>query len=313
MADTRKRTTMPRWGNFAQADARRSLLLFAAGALTGLAIAAYGLFTAEGTVTNALPPEDIALVNGRHILRSDFLAQAEITTATKFDETTPAQRQQVLKDMIDEELLVQRGIEIDLAASDPDVRAAMVQGVNLQVTADVIAAQPSDAELRAYYEQHRDTYAGEGVMQMRDLFITPTDDLTPPQARAAIEAAAAEWKAGAPIEAVMQKYKLHDAGKLDAGENFDFAAKIKLGPEVYAVAAPVKAGETSPIFVQGINGDVHMVFMLKRQLPVQRDFAAARDTVLQDYKREASRKVEQANIDYLKQKAEIVVTPELRQ
>jgi hypothetical protein len=188
----------------------------------------------------------------------------------------------------------------------------MVQGVNFQVTADITAQQPSDADLRAYYEMNKDRYAGEGVMQMHDFFLTPSDEVGPPETRAIMEKAAAEFRAGISPDVLKEKYKLNDAGKLDAGENFDFAAKIKLGPETYAIAAPLQAGQTSQPFVQGINGDVHMIFMMKRQAPVARDFAAARDTVIQDYKRDASRRVEDANIDYLKQKAEIIITPELR-
>jgi hypothetical protein len=301
-----------RWGSLARPDARRSLILFAVGALIGLGVAAYGLFTAAGTQTNTLPAEDVALVNGRHILRSDFVAQTEITQAANFNDTTREQRLKVLNDMLNEELLVQRGLEIDLAASDPDVRAAMVQGVNFQVTADITAQQPSDTDLRAYYEKNKDRYSGEGIMQMHDFFLTPSDEVGPADTRAILEKAAAEFRAGASPEMLKEKYKLNDPAKMDAGENFDFAAKIKLGPEVYAFAAPLQAGQTSQAFVQGINGDVHMIFMMKRSAPVARDFAAARDTVIQDFKRDAGRGVEEANIDYLKKKSEIVITPELR-
>ena len=311
--DDTTRVKDARWGSLARTDARRSLILFAVGALIGLGVAAYGLFTAAGTQTNTLPAEDVALVNGRHILRSDFVAQTEITQAANFADTTKEQRLKVLNDMLNEELLVQRGLETDLAASDPDVRAAMVQGVNFQVTADITAQQPAEADLMKYYEEHRDRYSGEGVMQMRDFFLTPSDEVGPAETRAIMEKAAADFRAGADPEELKAKYKLNDPGRLDTGENFDFAAKIKLGPEVYAIAAPLQARQTSQVFVQGINGDVHMVFMLKRSAPVARDFAAARDTVIQDFKRDASARVEQANLDYLKSKAEIVITPELRQ
>jgi len=108
---------------------------FALGTAFGLAIAAYGLFSAAGTRIQGVPPEDVALVNGRHILRSDFITQTQIETAKPFDQTSKEERLKVLSEMLDEELLVQRGLEVDLAASDPDVRAAMVTGVQLQVDA----------------------------------------------------------------------------------------------------------------------------------------------------------------------------------
>jgi hypothetical protein len=49
-------------------NARRSLILCAAGALIGLGIAGLGLFTAQGTRTASVPAEDVALVNQVPIL-----------------------------------------------------------------------------------------------------------------------------------------------------------------------------------------------------------------------------------------------------
>lgn len=296
------------WASLSRYNARRSLILFAAGAILGLGLAAYGLFTAQGTRTSAVPPEDIALINGRHILRTDFIAQTEIETALPFDKTTEAQREKVLNEMINEELLVQRGLEIDLAASDPDVRTALVNGVDLQVDADVASEQPSDQQLMAYYNAHKAKYAGEGVMQMRDFFLRPTATMTPADEANIIQAALKELQAGADPDAVAKKYKLQDSMLLDHGDNFDFAARIKLGPEIYNKAAALKGGQVSKPFV--LAGNVHIVVMLKRLPPVQRTFAQARDTVLQDYKKEATDRIEQANLKYLKSKADILLAPE---
>ena len=51
------------------------MVLMALGALSGLALAGYALFTARGTSTLYVPPEDIALVNQQAISRIDYLAQ----------------------------------------------------------------------------------------------------------------------------------------------------------------------------------------------------------------------------------------------
>src|ERR1700680_3745040 len=170
------------WGRMSQVNPRRSLILFAIGAVIGLGIAGFGLFTAAGTKISGVPAEDIAMINGRHILRSDFVTQAQIETALPFDQTTKEQRLKVLNEMIDEELLVQRGLEVDLAASDPDVRMAEVNGVQLQVDADVLAQQPSDEQLLAYYNARKDKYAAEGIMALRDLVIKTDENTTAGQA-----------------------------------------------------------------------------------------------------------------------------------
>jgi len=80
------------------------------------------LFTARGTATRGIPAEAIATVNGRLVLRTDFVTQVQTQFGVAFAESTEAQRQRVLDDMVAEELTVQRGLDVDLASYDPEVR-----------------------------------------------------------------------------------------------------------------------------------------------------------------------------------------------
>jgi hypothetical protein len=59
MPDQAKPTTAGLF-NASQVSTTRSLLLFAIGALAGLAIAGYSLFTAKGTSVRIVPPESVA-------------------------------------------------------------------------------------------------------------------------------------------------------------------------------------------------------------------------------------------------------------
>jgi parvulin-like peptidyl-prolyl isomerase len=288
---------------------RRSLLLYATGALIGLGLAGFALFTAKGTSVKTFPPEDVALVNGRHILRSDFVAQIQVEAGVPFSQTTQAQRAKVLNEMIDEELLVQRGLEVDLAASDPDVRSAEVAGVNLQVDADVLAQQPTDADLHAYYEKHIAKYSSDGVMQVRDL-VMPIGSATAADAIKSAQQAADEANKGASLESVMPKYQLKDSGAIDQGDNFDFAVRAKLGDEAYAALTKVMPGQVSQP-VQRPDG-IHVALLVKRIPSVKLDYAKAADNVWQDYKREKREQTEAANLRYLKGRADIELAPEFR-
>jgi hypothetical protein len=289
---------------------RRSLLLYALGAAVGLGLAGFSLFTAKGTAVRTFPPEDVALVNGRPILRADFVTQTEVEAGVPFAQTTRAQRLRVLRAMLDEELLVQRGLEVDLAASDPDVRAALVSGVNLQVDADVLAQQPTQQQLLAYYNAHIEKYSSDGVMRIRDL-VMPIGDLGPDQAMArAGEARAALAASVAAPEAVMARYQLRDSGLIDREDNFDFAVRAKLGQPIYEAVKDLKPGEVSQP-VRHEDG-VHLVIVTRRIPAVKLDFARAQDNVWTDYKREARDRVERANLNYLKSRADVVLAPEFR-
>jgi len=296
------------WAWMAETNPKRSLILFAAGTAVGLGIAAYGLFTAEGTRMIGVPPQDVATINGRHILRSDFIAQIQVETALPFEQTTPAQRQKVLNDMVNEELLVQRGLEVDLAASDPDVRQAMAAGVQLQASADVLAQQPVEEELRKYYAEHLSEYAGEGIMAMRDLVIRPTDELSEMQAVEKASAAADKFRHGDTPDNIAATLRFADSGLIERGDLFDFAVKIKLPAPLFAAAIELKPHDASAPIVEA--GAVHVLMMEKRMAPQQRSFAEARDAVLQDFKRGAQTRVEQANLRYLKGRADIQIAPD---
>jgi hypothetical protein len=309
MADAPKKSAF--WDRMAEVHPGRSLTLFALGTALGLGVAAYGLFNAPGTRIAGVPAEDVALINGRHILRSDFITQTQLETSLPFAQTTAAQRRKVLNDMINEEILVQRGLEVDLAASDPDVRMAMVTGVQLQVDADILALEPSDEVLQKYYAEHIDKYSGEGILALRDFVIRPGEDLPQSEAMAKAKQAADAFRKGDATDNIAATYGLMDSGKIDRGDTFDFAMKIKLEPTLYQAATKLEAHQSSdPIVVGGI---IHVVMMEKHDRPAKRTFANVRDAVMQDFKRDEQTRVEQANLQYLKSKADIQLAPEFRQ
>jgi parvulin-like peptidyl-prolyl isomerase len=281
------------------AAARRSTLMMAAGAILGLVIAGYGLFTAKGTAVHRVPPEDAALVNQRPILMSDLIAQAESTYSTPFAAITQEQRRSILAAMIHEELYVQRGLELDFPGTDPDTRNALVAAVEQQAVADAATELPTERALELYYEAHRASYATEGTMRVEDFRV---DD----------EAAARRIivtlrKGASPAE---MKRELGLTPGPERGEDFYFAAKIHLGDALFAVAQSMADGAVSDPVT--IPGGIHVLHMIKNTRPVARDFARAREQVLGDYKRDASAKLRTADEKYLYGKADIQIAASLR-
>src|ERR1700728_5453694 len=220
-------------------SSRRSFIFMGSGALLGLLMAGYSLFTARGTSTLAVPPEDVALVNQQPIARSDYLQQLQTLYGVDLGHATAEQRRRVLDDMIREELFVQRGKELDVASTDPDVRSAMVNSVEQEIAADAITAQPSEAALRQFFETHQDRYVSEGVMRVRDLVFPASALAELPRDPEALKKAITD----APTLAHLNG---RDSGKTK-GEEFYFAAKIHLGDELFAAARDLGNGEVSPV------------------------------------------------------------------
>jgi parvulin-like peptidyl-prolyl isomerase len=289
---------------------RRSLMLFACGALIGLAFAGYSLFTAKGTRTSTVPPEAMVLINGRPILRSDFTTQVQTQFSLPFDQSTAAQRREVLHDMIAEELSVQRGVEIDLASFDPDVRASLAAGVELEVTANVLAQQPTQEQMRQWYGMHKERYASDASYRLRDFVARtgPTRDAAKASADAA--QAVAALRSGRLPEQVAKGFGLEDSGSVDTGTVFDFAAKAKLEAPVYAAASRLAAGGVSDP-VAAADG-VHVVVMIEHHASEAQAYEAVADRVWADYKKEAKDQVLRSNVDFLRNRADVQLSDDAK-
>ena len=280
----------------------RSLLLMAAGAAVGLILAGYALFTARGTSTLHVPAEDVALVNQQPISRTDYIAQINTLYSVDLAHASAAERTRVLEDMIREELFVQRAKELDLASTDPEVRAAMVNAVELEIAATAITEQPTEAALRAYYTAHRERYASEGTMTVRDFIFKP-------DRMADAEQAAERFKLAAPDAALRDP--MHAGESTQSGdEQFYFAAKIHLGQRLFDVARHMVDGGVSPPIREA--GSLHVLYMVKNQTPVPMEFGAARDQVLNDYRTSAIAHLRSGDEVFLRKRANVQIADDLR-
>jgi PPIC-type PPIASE domain/SurA N-terminal domain len=291
-----------RWSNVSQVSSRRSFVLMGCGALLGLLMAGYSLFTARGTSTLLVPPEDVALVNQQPISRSDYLLQLQTLYGVDLQHATVAQRRKVLDDMIREELFVQRGKELDVASTDPDVRSAMVNSVELEIAADAVTSQPSETHLRSYFASHQARYASEGIMSLRD-YVFP-----PGESTAAAEAAEV-LKISVPTPALLARWHALDSGRV-ADEEFYFAAKIHLGEPLFEVASNLPDGGVSAPIVAA--NAIHVLYMFKNKRPVPFDFAAARDQVLTDFRNDAIAHLRTGDEAFLRKRANILIADDVR-
>jgi hypothetical protein len=291
--------------DFKRVNQARSITFFSLGAAIGLAIAGFGLLTAKGTATHAVPPENVALVNQRPILRTDFIAQTETELGKPFGEATVAERLKVLDEMIREELFVQRGLELDFPGTDPDTRTALVAAVEQQVVADVTTHQPADAELQKHFEENRANYATEGTMALHNLLL-PKAKSAGPEAMATVQKAADALRAGTPLDEVVKTYGLQEVVAEHAGdEQFYFAQKIHLGEPLYERALALDDGEVSAPVAAGDG--MHIVQMVKQVKPAPLTFERVRSQVLNDYVTAAKKRLEDADLRYLRDKADILI------
>lgn len=290
---------------------QRSLALPACGIVIGLVVACFGVFRPASQAATAVPPGYVALVNQKGVLMSDFISQTESETGAEFSDTTPAERSRVLREMINEELLVQRGLSLDLPETTTEVRDTMAAAVNAQVVAPLLAIAPTAAQLHAFYDANRSKYTTGGTMTVHDLVLHVGGYQNADQSVAQAEEDAAEavyqLRSGASIDYVMEHFGFVDSGRVDNTEELDFAAKIHLGAKLYQVAETLGDGEVSDPIVD--TDGVHVLVMDQRQLPSVADFSVARAQVYSDYRQAELARATQENLAVLRSEAQILLAP----
>lgn len=277
---------------------RRSLVLCGTGALLGLIIAGFGLFTAQGTRTAHIPAEDAALVNGVPVLLADLNTQLQSTYNTGLATASRAQKEALLNGLIREELYVQRGVELGLPNDDIDVRAALVNATEGQVAQDALTSRPADDELRAWYNRHIEKYADQGRMTLND-YVIPADGSDPARIVSRLRQGAAP-----------ASLSLKSSGRVDDGEEFYFAARIHLGDRLFAVARALRSGQVSdPV---AMPDGVHILVMLKNIPPIPATFEQAKDAVLRDVLDDKVKRLQAGNERFLRKRADIRIAAALR-
>jgi hypothetical protein len=121
-------------------------LLAAAG--IGALLAACG--EADSGARRATPPRDVvAVVNGQAITRGAFEHYVESAAdGGEIASVGGEARRRLLLRMVDEELLLQRAVELGVHRKDPAARRAVLSAVIASVTSEGEAGQPDEAVLR---------------------------------------------------------------------------------------------------------------------------------------------------------------------
>jgi hypothetical protein len=289
----------------------RGVWLALAGIALGLIAAGIAVFHKAPRTATRVPAGYVALVNQQGVLMSDFISQTATETEKPFDQTTAAERRKVLHEMIDKELLVQRAMVLDLPETTTEVRTIMATAVNAQAAAPALAREPTEAQLRAYYEANKSHYSTYGTMTVRNLVLHvggyQNADQTIAQAEADAVEAVYQLRSGASIDYVLEHFGFVDADPGYDAQQLDFAAKIHLGNKLYAIAQNMTGGQISDPITD--TDGVHVLVMLQRQAPVPASFPVARSQVYTDYQQAQGLLAQQRNLQYLRRQARIMLAP----
>ncbi len=280
----------------------RSLYLLGAGALMGIGLAFYGLVSDETARRDAWGDGVAAKINDSQISREAYETHIGRLAADKRNPLTDDDRAHVLERLIEEELLIQRGVEIGLVERERSVRAAIVQSMINAIIADTLTMDVPEKDLAAFYKDNGRYFVGAAQLHIRALMIRKGQDVEVARARA--EKAQTALMAGAPVAQVRETYG--DAQIVRAPDGLLPAAKLRdyVGPTVLEAALGLDRGDVSDIV------ETPTAFHLFRVIDVQRaaipPLDEVREQVLSEYRKRAGDKALRDYLEWLKSRADLV-------
>jgi len=286
--------------------ARRAARLAVAGALAGVALAVVAVVRMpEG----ALPAGAVAQVNDVALARDDFLRSLDALARDRRNPVGDSERRFVLERMIDEELLVQRGLELGLARHDRKVRGDLVSAMLAAVSAEAEAATPSDDELRRFYEAHREPFAEGTRLRVQQVFVAVPPDADAEALRGRAERAAAAWRAGEASAAVRTVYG--DPEPLPLPDTLLPPEKLQdyLGPTAMRTALALPAGGVSDPVRSGSGW--HVLSVAERRPGSIPPLEAIRAQIEAEWRRRAGEEAVREYLAELRERARLTVAAEL--
>ncbi|TQE74279.1 peptidyl-prolyl cis-trans isomerase [Leptospira noguchii] len=254
------------------------------GALFGFLLALIGLLFPEKEI---LLSDTVAEVNGNYIKKDEYFRTLTAVSSDSKNPITQEARANVLERLIEEELLVQRGLELGFAREDRLIRASIVRAVIQSIISENVSEKPNVLELRSYFFFNRDKFLKTSRYQV------------------------AVYKQSDEVSAVQISKELRETGHTRS-TNVSYIPNTLLplrklldylGPDVVSVLENLKSGEVSdPIKSEGKFFVVKVIVLEPGSTP---DFESVREEVEASYIQEKGDKNLREYLDRLKTKSKI--------
>jgi parvulin-like peptidyl-prolyl isomerase len=286
---------------------RRPFILLSLGAALGVVAAGYGILRGGGAPE--LPAGAIATVNGTAIAADTYTRLVAGYESDTRGAASAEMRARILDRLIEEELLVQRGLALGLAESDRRVRADIVQAMIRAAVVEAESEAPTQRELEAFYAEERERFTTPGRIRIAQLFVRVKDAADDSRARARAELARAKLAAGEPLAEV--RAVLGDEEVSPVPDALLPPAKLReyVGPTVLRAALEAPLGEWSEPARSGAGYSVLEV--VEREPASTPPLAEIREQVQAEWVRRGGDRALRSYLDELRDEADVSVASEL--
>ncbi len=242
-------------------------------ALGGLALALSG----------ALPPRRPLAADAVARVGDVAIPEAALGPPGRAEPADAETRRQRIESAIDEELLVQRAIELGLAESDPGIRKALARAAIDRVVREAMRTSPTERDLRAFHETHASLFRIPRRIRVRAISFHDPGSGGSSWIRA--QEAATQLAAGLDFEEARRRFG--DSPELPIANALlpEAALRRALGPALAEVALALTPGAVSAPLRAG-NLTV-ILRVAEERTEAQTDFTTVRAQVESEWRRAA--------------------------
>ncbi len=279
--------------------------LFVVGIIGGLGLAGLSALTGGGDDRDTLPPGAIARVNDVVILRANFAQALSAASADKQNPIPPDQETAVLQRLIEEEILVQRALDMQLAQQDPALRKALINALTEDVKARSQIKPVSAFKLRDYYFKNKARFARPARLFVRAVFI--------PNANSSAQIAAFEQalSAGETSKKLALRFFGENTSPLPEGLTPADTLKDHIGQAAFAAVENLGTGQWSD-WVESDAG-FWRLYLVNRTRARSPEFETVRDQVEAAYREERVHDAIRVHLDRLKRNSKITLSADAPQ
>ncbi len=288
----------------ATAQERRASLLLGFGAFVGLLAAAVSVLSSGDTRIPQLGSDTVALVNGEPIRRADY---ERLVAGLARDSRNPIDdeaRKHVLDRMIEEELLVQRALDLGLAKVDRRVRSNLTSSLIQSVVTGAEGREPEPEELEAFYADNRDFFTQPGRLKVRQVFfrLGKGDEA---EAIERAEEARAALLSGTPFDEVRAAHGDEVVSPIPFAMLPPTKLREYIGPGALSVGETLAEGEVSAPTRSGVG--VHLLQLVERQPAITPPFDTIEPQVRVEFIRRAGDQALRDYLDALRDDSEVII------
>lgn len=283
----------------------RTDVLLLLGMLAGAVLAARGVVREASTGTLGMPADAVAMVNGQPVSRSAFDTAVGLVERDRAAAASAEERRRILDRLVDEELLVQRGLELGLVRSDRKLRGDLVAGV-IEAAAAQGDGEPGPAELQAFFAANRTLFQPPPPLRLAQVFVA-TGPRSDEDARTRALAAARRLRDGEDIATVRRD--LGDPPSVEVPSAFVPASRLRdtIGTSAASTASQMEPGDVSDPIVA--DDGYRVLLLLERGAVTTPALDAVREAVTAEYRRQQGEAALRESLEDWRRDSDITLAP----